>query len=277
MIPALIAAGASLAGGLLSRDSARDQRNTNTELQREFAQNGVRWKVEDAKAAGIHPLFAMGASTHSFNPVAIQDSMPAAVASMGQDISRAVEAGSSTGERAMRKIQLRNLQLQGDLLQEQIAASQHARSAGNPPFPGAEAFPVRSDGIVTSDLVKVRPAEITSSRLEEPSIEAGPARPSGAEYDFGPAGKWKLLGEQATEALEDTGLAKYAAMYALNKEKIDALIGRGWNNIPHLAYRYMTRPDWVKKIETQNGSRLLPFYRSDGKLYWKEIATSRRN
>lgn len=29
-------------------------------IQREFAQQGIRWKVEDAKAAGLHPLYALG-------------------------------------------------------------------------------------------------------------------------------------------------------------------------------------------------------------------------
>lgn len=39
--------------------------------QKEFATHGIRWKVADAKAAGIHPLAAMGANTHSPSPIHI--------------------------------------------------------------------------------------------------------------------------------------------------------------------------------------------------------------
>ncbi len=38
------------------------------ERSKEFAQNSVQWRTEDAQAAGIHPLFAMGASAQSFQP-----------------------------------------------------------------------------------------------------------------------------------------------------------------------------------------------------------------
>lgn len=40
----------------------------NIELQREFAQHGISWKVDDAISAGIHPLAALGADTMSFTP-----------------------------------------------------------------------------------------------------------------------------------------------------------------------------------------------------------------
>lgn len=40
----------------------------NLELQREFAQHGIQWKVNDAISAGIHPLAALGADTMSFTP-----------------------------------------------------------------------------------------------------------------------------------------------------------------------------------------------------------------
>lgn len=40
-------------------------------LQREFAQHGVRWRVEDAVAAGLHPLFALGANVPQFSPVSM--------------------------------------------------------------------------------------------------------------------------------------------------------------------------------------------------------------
>lgn len=38
-------------------------------LQREFAQHGVQWRVEDAQRAGVHPVYALGAGGASYNPI----------------------------------------------------------------------------------------------------------------------------------------------------------------------------------------------------------------
>ena len=64
----LLGAGASLLGGLFDDNSAKKQAQQNYAQQKEFAQKGIGWKVEDAKASGIHPLYALGAQTHSFTP-----------------------------------------------------------------------------------------------------------------------------------------------------------------------------------------------------------------
>ena len=65
----------SLVGGAFGRSGDRDARlaqeranEANLAAQREFAQHGIRWKVEDAKAAGLHPLFALGGSGATFSP-----------------------------------------------------------------------------------------------------------------------------------------------------------------------------------------------------------------
>ena len=58
---------APLIGGLFN-NRRQDQQS---DLQREFAQNGIRWKVADAEAAGIHPLAALGAQTTPYQPVSI--------------------------------------------------------------------------------------------------------------------------------------------------------------------------------------------------------------
>ena len=50
-------------GSLIGGNIASNNANKQYEMQKEFAQNGIRWKVADAKAAGIHPLAALGAQT----------------------------------------------------------------------------------------------------------------------------------------------------------------------------------------------------------------------
>ena len=55
MLGALISAGSSILKGVLGKKSAKKQRDIEYERQKEFAQQGIRWKVADAKSAGIHP------------------------------------------------------------------------------------------------------------------------------------------------------------------------------------------------------------------------------
>lgn len=96
--------------------AAAQQQQINYEHQKEFAQHGIRWKVDDAKAAGLHPLYALGGSGAAFspNPVVVNDQNP--WAGMGQGLSRAAQAVASIGER-------QNAELQRKLVEQQIAES----------------------------------------------------------------------------------------------------------------------------------------------------------
>lgn len=149
MIGDIISAGANLVGGFLNRAETRRANEANAAiareniaLQKQFAQEGVRWKVEDAKAAGIHPLYALGAQTHSFSPVsagAVADSsLGNAMAAAGQDLSRAINSTRTSSERntafqtTVEKLQLQKMGLENDLLASQIAK---LRASTNPPMP----------------------------------------------------------------------------------------------------------------------------------------------
>lgn len=104
--------GGDLLGGLLDSKSQRRSDNRNIRYQREFAQNSIQWRTDDAIAAGVHPLFAMGANTASFQP-----GIP--------------ESGSAAGN-AVRRISGREgnrerLKLENDLIREQIETSRWRR------------------------------------------------------------------------------------------------------------------------------------------------------
>ena len=92
---------AGLISGGQSSASAERLNQLNYEHQKEFAQNGIRWKVADAKAAGLHPLAALGASTAQYTPAtAIGDSPDwSFLADAGQSIGRAVDAKRTQQER----------------------------------------------------------------------------------------------------------------------------------------------------------------------------------
>lgn len=165
MLGAIIGAAASLAGNLFksNQDSknAADQNAHNARIaaeqnalarenmaqQKEFAQHGVRWKVADAQAAGLHPLAALGAQTNSFSnvvgasPYELKTSSTD-FGSFGQDIGRAIDSGSTQSERQDRMgtaiartaqlFSLEKLNLENEMLKSSIAKE---RATTPPPFP----------------------------------------------------------------------------------------------------------------------------------------------
>lgn len=152
MLEALLSAGTKLLGGFLGKSSqdeanqiAQQNAERNIALQREFAQNAIQWKTADAKAAGIHPLYALGASTTSFSPVSVGVSganpLASALGDMGQDIGRAAgayrsdKAGAISGIAARQQVMsneldLDNKRLNNLLLKQKLAA---ATAPGTPP------------------------------------------------------------------------------------------------------------------------------------------------
>lgn len=83
------------------------------DYQKEYAQNGIQWRVADAKKAGLHPLYALGANTPTYTPV-----------DMTQDTNlpniRNPYESYQIGE--MQAAQIENAQLQNELLRSQINA-----------------------------------------------------------------------------------------------------------------------------------------------------------
>lgn len=121
-IPAAIGAGASLLGGVIGDKSARRESERNYQAQREFATHGIRWKVADAKAAGIHPLYALGASTTGFQPVTGD------TGAMGRGVSG---AGAAISRHAVERARLEN-----DLLRTELMASRMALARDAAGVPG---------------------------------------------------------------------------------------------------------------------------------------------
>lgn len=136
MIGELIGGGMKLLGGILGDKSQEKMAAQNIAHQREFAQSGIQWKVADAKKAGIHPLYALGASTHSFAPVSVGTPLADAVGSMGQDIGRAVNAvlpkedRQTAFQKSVEALSLEKLGLENQLLASKIRT---INQAGSPP------------------------------------------------------------------------------------------------------------------------------------------------
>lgn len=138
MLGEILSAGSSLLGGLFGKKSSEKANKQNIQLQKDFAQQGIQWKVADAKAAGIHPLAALGASTHSFSPSVVGDTaLPTAMANIGQDLGRAINSTRSQEQRvqaigtdiARAELTGKQLENQGKFIENQLLASKLATSS----------------------------------------------------------------------------------------------------------------------------------------------------
>lgn len=176
----LIGAASSLIGGIFGSNSAKKQQQAQLELQEDFAKKGIQWRVKDAQKAGIHPLYALGAQTSQFSPIAISgNDMGAGIAAAGQDLSRAIDATRTQGDRnsaitkTMQDLQLTRMGLENELLSAQIA---RVKQPGNPPpmpstvdnflVPGQGQAVVPSAGVL--DQLMKRTVSDPSAKFQEP-------------------------------------------------------------------------------------------------------------
>lgn len=165
-------------GSLIDRNSERGSDtnfDNNAALQKEFAQNGIRWKVADAQAAGIHPLYALGAQTNSFAPISTfnEANLSSSLAGIGQDVSRAIEATRSKPERIQARFdaaQLDRVTAETDLIRAQIAKLNSAQVG--PPMPAGQSIEEQFTPNVIP-RVEVSPLPLNASDRNSPMKEAG--------------------------------------------------------------------------------------------------------
>lgn len=125
-----------------NRESAERLQQNNEALQREFAQHGIRWKVDDAKAAGLHPLYALGGSGSSYTPSAIiggSSPVGEAMQTMGQNLSRSARAVMTPEEKLLQDLQIQEVRsrikendARANLLDAQASVTGQQKSPGMP-------------------------------------------------------------------------------------------------------------------------------------------------
>lgn len=265
-----VPAAAKALGVLSGSDEARRNRN----MQMDAMTQGIRWKVADAKAAGIHPLYALGASTSMPSPV--YAGVQAGLEGMGQDLGRAFMANESQGERNdrlgdfMREAEARSdARVANRMLLEENIAGARQRNIGaqldnelkrlqlfrlqnevtTPAFPsGGKVDPYGA--------IQVKPSEQVSANPALPGQEAAPT-PGFKSFRFG-TGSMDLPGQQLSESLEGMGvLGHILAPYLVGRHWLEqgwqgskyqrALQDRGALGPPRKGYRWALQPDGTWK------------------------------
>lgn len=117
-----IAAGGNLIGGVINHVLGSKQEKQmwqkNYDAQKEFAQNSIQWRVQDAEKAGIHPLYAMGNSP-GYTPSSMTTS-----GGIGEGIANASNAFAQTmGQLQMQNAYLQNAKLSNEIESQRIANS----------------------------------------------------------------------------------------------------------------------------------------------------------
>lgn len=101
----LISAASSLFGGQSAADAAKEAAQLDFKRQKVFAQNQIQWRAEDAKAAGIHPLAALGMGGSQYSPFGgYQDPKGAGIARAGEAIGEAVARASIDTSKAQAEL-----------------------------------------------------------------------------------------------------------------------------------------------------------------------------
>lgn len=125
-ISALIAAGATIGGGIINRSAQRHaEQRDDTQIQR---------RMRDASAAGVHPIAALGMSGYS-GSTATSTAFGDSVAKSGQAIGNALSRSLDTDGRALKALVLEKAGLENDLLRTQIRRAQ-VEDASVPPVLG---------------------------------------------------------------------------------------------------------------------------------------------
>lgn len=132
----------SLVGGLFGNSAANKRQQEMLAWQERMDNTKIQRLQADAKAAGVHPLAAMGASLHSPSPVSVGGHPD--FSDMGQNIGRAVDAGLSSDEKSdnytktVQALNVDRMETENKILKMNLAnsAASVLNQAGNPPTYG---------------------------------------------------------------------------------------------------------------------------------------------
>lgn len=250
----VISGGLGLLGGFLSNEYNQDLLEQQIASQREAQQNFIQWRVADAKKAGIHPLFALGANSPSTFPISMGDNVGPALREAGQDIGSATARMLDTQakEKHQMDMALGAAQLSESDARREMYLSEAARNRQAPgaPMPG---LGVQREGTVQgkflnehgqdvsapgTGIIDLKPMEQSSAKEGNPDIVAG-EHPGYQEMLY--RGMPMLFpitqGESPEEILSEMSLPAYTGLLLLNGNTY----GEGWIT-DFMKMKYMGKP-----------------------------------
>jgi len=153
----------------------------NYDMQKEFAQHGLSWKIQDAIDSGIHPLYALGGSGAAAS--VIPSRAGGGGADIGPGLSRAGQGFSRAVASAMGKQdEMDDAQLK--LIESQTkendarsgyydSLSARTRNEGSPGMPPLNVTEKEQFSDSLQGKIEVKPSQLTSASLDDRSMTAG--------------------------------------------------------------------------------------------------------
>lgn len=197
---------------------------------KEFAQFGIQWKVADAQAAGVHPLYAIGGSGAQFS------ASPTHVGDVGSVQSQSGQLWETAEQRQLRFEQIEAIRA-GTAKDEAQKAYYDALTAVEKQKlnPGPRTLlgdspSSQGQGVVIPDYdvfnqgnvgaVNLQGDPSYSAREGNPQLGAAPQKPFWSEYAFTPDLKLQLpwTQEGPGEALENVSWWMWPSILAYNKQ-----------------------------------------------------------
>lgn len=284
IVGSLISGGFGLTGGLLSDASQRSIAAMNWERQKEALHNTIQWRVEDAKKAGIHPLYALGAPT--FNaPAQIYGGtgLGEGLRDMGQNLGGAIARTMDADEKKKTLLEIEGLEKRNEEMDARTqllrTQEQQIRAPSAPTGIGIQREGKVTPGEITIEGQTYNPTqgtgrgyfERTPGQRESQSLwDKGVAAGDEGMYQvywltdglpfLGPAGK----GESAEEILSEMSWPAYYGLVVANANKF----GVDWLE-DFLAYRYAGRPP--KNYHEHPGERTSQPYHYPDSLIWEKV------
>lgn len=227
-----ISAGASLVGSAIngimagqSFDFQREMWDKNYNAQKEFAQNSMQWRVADARAAGLHPLAALGQMGSSYTPTSVYDN--------GPDVGSAVaNAGTAIGN-AMGQIGLLNAEaeLEGKRLENASKLMELQTKADQ-----------RNMGQLSNALAEIKKADVQLAQDQAPYTQVWNGT-QGLSKDMMDSASESLLGVGAIPDVLSAVIDRYKPQYKMMYNAIDS-------RYPELKGMYSVKHsrDWLGNV-----------------------------
>lgn len=170
MFGAIGAIGAGLAGigSVASAVLGSREAKKNRELQDELSRTSVRRRVEDAVAAGMHPVYGLGMNGYSFSPVYSSSNLGDGLKGLGQSIQSM--QGSSKIQDELERLQLDNQKSQNKLLELEVAEKQLnlTKMGQTPAYHGLNPF-TSSQSATLNSLIEGQSYSVKSQSSTSPT------------------------------------------------------------------------------------------------------------
>lgn len=242
----LIGAGGSIAGGVIGNLINQNQVENEATRNQFNLTHGISMRVADAKRAGLHPLYALGAPTFNSSPIMMEDRIGPSLINAGQNVSSAIARTMSTDEKVKNdlEVQLLNSQIKetdarAGMYISETAKNNQAGLAGTgiqlEKPGGVQGIEGQSPLSMGAGIIDVKPSPQISAKQGHSDVIAGIGQTHEERWleNGFPMITPRLEGESLEEILSEMSTAAFLGLLQRNAN----MYGDQWLR-DFIAYRY---------------------------------------